>query len=64
MGGPAHKPYPTSRRQVELLNHRGAEDITGGYIVIDPERLRGPVQQIADRILELVAPTPHLVRAA
>ena len=60
-------PLPASHRLSSFpgaINHRGAEDITGGYIVIDPERLRGPVQQIADRILELVAPPPHLVRAA
>jgi integrase len=48
----------------QLLNHRVSEDVTGGYIVVTGERLRGPVQQIADRILEIVAPTPQLVRAA
>ena len=38
-----------------LLNHRVGGDVTGGYIVIDAERLRGPVEQVARRILELVA---------
>lgn len=37
-----------------LLNHRIENDVTGGYIVIDAERLRGPVNRIADRIVELV----------
>ena len=37
-----------------LLNHRTDGDVTGGYIVINAERLRGPVERIAERILELV----------
>ncbi len=37
-----------------LLNHRADSDVTGGYIVIDVERLRGPVERVAKRILELV----------
>lgn len=36
-----------------LLNHRANSDVTGGYIVINAERLRGPVEQVAARILEL-----------
>ena len=36
-----------------LLNHRADGDVTGGYIVIGVDRLRGPVQRIAERILEL-----------
>ena len=47
-----------------LLNHRVDDDVTGGYIVIDPERLRLPVEQIADRILELVEPTERRQLAA
>lgn len=39
-----------------LLNHRNSSDVTGGYIIMDVERLRGPVQRIAERILELVDP--------
>ena len=36
-----------------LLNHRADSDVTGGYIVINAERLREPVERIAERILEL-----------
>ncbi len=53
-------PYALKR----LLNHRVNEDVTGGYIVIDPERLRGPVEQIASRILELAEPGAVRLRAA
>lgn len=38
-----------------LLNHSMGNDVTGGYIQITPERLRGPMQRIADRIDELVS---------
>lgn len=37
-----------------LLNHRTDNDITGGYIVMNVERLREPVERVAKRILELV----------
>ena len=36
-----------------LLNHRISGDVTGGYIVIDAERLRAPVERVAARILEI-----------
>jgi integrase len=36
-----------------LLNHRTDTDVTGGYIVMDVERLRRPVERVAERILEL-----------
>ena len=36
-----------------LLNHRTDSDVTGGYIIMDVERLRGPVERVAQRILEL-----------
>ncbi|WP_413717948.1 tyrosine-type recombinase/integrase [Silicimonas sp. MF1-12-2] len=36
-----------------LLNHRLTGDVTAGYIVSQPERLRGPVEAVAGRILEL-----------
>jgi integrase len=36
-----------------LLNHRVAGDVTEGYIVIGTERLRRPVEAVAQRILEL-----------
>jgi integrase len=44
-------PYYALKR---LLNHRASGDVTGGYIVVNAERLRGPVEQVAQRILELV----------
>ncbi len=37
-----------------LLNHRISGDVTGGYIVIDSERLRGPVEKVAAAILRSV----------
>ena len=43
-------PYYALKR---LLNHRSGGDVTGGYIVIEAERLRGPVEQVAQRISEL-----------
>lgn len=43
-------PYYALKR---MLNHRSNGDVTGGYIVIDAERLRGPVEQVAQKILEL-----------
>jgi integrase len=36
-----------------LINHRTDSDITGGYIVLGTERLRRPVECIAEHILEL-----------
>jgi integrase len=37
-----------------LVNHSaGSGDVTGGYIVSDLDRLRKPIQQIEDRILQL-----------
>ncbi len=41
-----------------LLNHRTDSDVTGGYIVISVERLRGPVERIAQRILEVAKVAP------
>lgn len=37
-----------------LLNHRVGGDVTGGYIVMNAERLREPVDEVAARILEMV----------
>ena len=34
-----------------LLNHRAGGDVTAGYLVIDVERLRRPMQQITDYLL-------------
>ena len=39
-----------------LLNHRSSSDVTGGYIIINVDRLRGPVELISERILELKEP--------
>jgi integrase len=47
-----------------LLNHRADSDVTGGYIVIDVERLRGPVERVAERILTLAQERPELAVAA
>lgn len=44
-------PYYALKR---LLNHRANGDVTGGYIVVNAERLRGPVEQVSQRILEIV----------
>jgi hypothetical protein len=41
-----------------MLNHAPARDVTSGYIVIGPERLREPVQRIANRIMALCEITP------
>lgn len=47
-----------------LLNHRTDNDVTGGYIVMDVERLRRPVERVAERIMELVGQANHLSIAA
>ena len=36
-----------------LLNHSMGSDVTGGYICMSTERLREPMQRIADKIMEL-----------
>ena len=38
----------------QLINHKSTNDVTAGYIVINAERLRVPMQQITDYILEKV----------
>ncbi|MDF1761018.1 MAG: integrase family protein [Coxiellaceae bacterium] len=35
-----------------LLNHKMNQDVTAGYIITDVERLRGPMQQITDYLLQ------------
>jgi integrase len=47
-----------------LLNHRTDSDVTGGYIVMDVERLRRPVERVAERILELSQPSGMVAQAA
>jgi integrase len=42
-------PYVLKR----LINHKVSADVTDAYIVIDAERLRAPVQQIADLLKQL-----------
>lgn len=37
-----------------LLNHAAGADVTAGYIVIDVERLRGPMQKITDYVMKAV----------
>jgi hypothetical protein len=36
-----------------LINHSMGSDVTSGYVVSDVERLRGPMQKIEDKILQL-----------
>tara|TARA_B100000315_G_C14529505_1_gene565455 strand:+ start:226 stop:1404 length:1179 start_codon:yes stop_codon:yes gene_type:complete len=40
-----------------LVNHSTGKDVTGGYIISDPERLRKPMQRIEDRLLSQCKPT-------
>jgi integrase len=47
-----------------LLNHRAETDVTAGYIIIDVERLRRPVERVANRILELADAEAELAEAA
>lgn len=37
----------------KLLNHRSNDDMTGSYIIVSVERLRQPVERVAQRILEM-----------
>lgn len=37
-----------------LLNHKMNHDVTAGYIIMDVERLRGPMQMITDHLLRLM----------
>ncbi|MGD9841747.1 MAG: tyrosine-type recombinase/integrase [Steroidobacteraceae bacterium] len=48
-----------------LLNHKMNNDVTAGYIVNDVERLRKPMQEIEDGLLEFVSsPRSEPLRAA
>lgn len=42
-----------------LMNHKMNNDVTAGYIVSDVERLRKPMQQITDYILQQFNPTKN-----
>ena len=35
-----------------LLNHKGGSDVTGGYLIINTERLRAPMEKIEDFVLK------------
>lgn len=37
-----------------LLNHSTTNDVTAGYIILDVERLREPMQKISDHIVRLM----------
>ena len=39
-----------------LINHSMGTDVTAGYIVAGPDRLRGPMQKVTDRFKELIGP--------
>ena len=41
-----------------LVNHRMRNDVTAGYVVMDVERLRAPMQKITDKIRALAGDTP------
>ena len=41
----------------KLLNHKSGNDVTAGYIVLDSERLRKPMQLITDKLLTLINST-------
>ena len=40
-----------------LLNHKDSSDVTNGYIITDVERLRRPMQQIADYLWSVMSAT-------
>ena len=41
-----------------LVNHSMGTDVTAGYVVAGPERLRAPMQKVTDRFKELIGLTP------
>ena len=52
----AHANLSKSAVRQVLGNHRSSGDVTGGYIIIIVDRLRGPVELISERILEMKEP--------
>jgi integrase len=48
-----------------LLNHKMANDVTAGYIIMDEERLRAPMQKVTDFILRAAGlrPSAEIVQA-
>ena len=50
---------PLTRYLVKrLMNHSVRGDVTGGYIHVDTENLRGPMQAIADFVYAAAEPAP------
>lgn len=49
-----------------LLNHKGGNDVGGGYLVITTERLREPMQNIERHILKAagIVPSAEIVTIA
>jgi len=47
-----------------LVNHKIPNDVTAGYIVMDPERLRQPMERITQAILSAAGRAPVAVEAA
>lgn len=49
-----------------LLNHKMTNDVTAGYIILDVERLRKPMQMITDHLLMRIglksSPVVHLIK--
>ena len=41
-----------------LLNHKMSNDVTAGYIIINPERLRAPMQKVTDYLLKCMGAKP------
>lgn len=50
-------PYSIKR----LVNHKMSSDVTAGYIVMDVERLRKPMQSITDFLLRAINPPENVV---
>ena len=40
-----------------LLNHKTSQDVTAGYIIMTVDRVRKPMQDISDRLLQLMSTT-------
>ena len=38
----------------QLVNHKQGNDVTAGYIISDPERLRIPMQKVTDKLLSMI----------
>lgn len=43
-----------------LINHRTNNDLTGGYIVLDIDRMREPIRRIEEKFLEMIKNEPQL----